>query len=649
MKNKILNIILVAILTVMVSTACKKSFLNEDLETVRDLNFYKTDAGIQSLVNGTYHHVFATPFNGEMAFSNMSYGVDEFHLGGDPSNSMYNSYGNTFGPFITPNNANTVPANVQWDYLYLGIGQANLIIKNATESESTADAIKKTALGEGLFFRGYCYLRLVSQFGAVPLKTEPQEPTSAAELEFTRAAPKDIFDQIIADLQQAYDLLGNAGAPAKITKDAAAHFLAKAYLCRTSEINDSWNASTKAADLAAIGPLCDGVIANHALAANFADLWKYTAPNSANETLPEIILSAQFTADLSASGINTQHLYYVSRYEDVQQMQRDLTGDRPFSRLSPTYYIYRIYDMVNDSRFWKGFRTKSKVNGASGGSNVNGDLGIMYVINQPGDNRFASVYMNNLVVNAPTGKTIPHVYIAFPGGRTTDGALLVDSRKFPSLSKFMDGSRTAGFNDVDGLRDMTLARSAETYLIAAEAKIRLGNYAEALTYINAVRARAGYKAGESRSAYYDGGAAPTTNPQAIPPSYFAENSYYESNNIPVTINPSASLDVADMNNLPAGDQYIITTLGYTSAYDKALCFLLNERARELAGEYLRWEDLSRTKTLVARAKAFNPEAAPNIQDRHLLRPIPQTFLDGIQANGKALTPAEKQAMQNPGY
>ena len=46
-----------------------------------------------------------------MAFSNMSYGTDEFRVGGDPSNGMYNSYGNTFGPFVTPNNGNTVTAN----------------------------------------------------------------------------------------------------------------------------------------------------------------------------------------------------------------------------------------------------------------------------------------------------------------------------------------------------------------------------------------------------------------------------------------------------------------------------------------------------------------------------------------------------------
>ncbi|QNA42650.1 RagB/SusD family nutrient uptake outer membrane protein [Lacibacter sediminis] len=651
MKNKILKISLVATLAVMVATSCKKTFLDENLQTIRDLEYYKTDAGIQQLVNGAYHQVFATPFNGEMAFSNMCYGVDEFRVGGDPSNGMYNSYGNTFGAFITPNNGNTVAANAQWDNLYIGIGHANMIIENATASASTADAIKKTALGEGYFLRAYNYLRLVSQYGAVPLKTKP---STAVELEFTRATPKEVYDLIIADFTQAYNLLGNGGSPAKITKDAAAHFLAKAYLSRTSEINDSWNSSTKAADLAAIVPLCDAVIANHSLAPNFGDLWRYTAPNGANENLREIILSAQFTSDLSASGSNTQHLYFVSRYEDITQMQRDLSGDRPFSRLAPTHFMYRIYDMQNDSRFWKSFRTKHKVNAAAPTAPyVQGDLGIMYVINQPGDTRFSANLLNNSVVYSGTGKTIPHVYIAYRNGQTNDIGWN-DTRKFPSLNKYMDGSRTAGFNDVRGLRDITLARSAETYLIAAEAKIRAaklgtGSYSDALVYINTVRARAQYANGESRSAYYDGGAAPSSAPQSIPPSFFPENSYYESNNIPVTTAASASLAVTNIATLPASDEYIINLLGYSSTYDRMLCFLLNERSRELAGEYLRWQDLSRTKTLIARAKAFNPDAAPNIQDRHLLRPIPQTFLDGIQLNGVALTGAQKQAMQNPGY
>ena len=652
-RNKLYKISLVTILVVMVTTSCKKSFTDEEQKTARDLASYKTDEGIQQLVLGTYHQVFATPFNGEMAFSYMCYGADEFRTGGDPSNGMYNSYGNTFGSFVTPNNGNTVTANAQWDNLYLGIGDANLIIENATASTSTSDAIKKTALGEGYFLRAYSYLRLVSQYGAVPLKTKPTDPKTV-ELEFTRQSPKEVYDVIIADFNQAYNLLANAGSPAKITKDAAAHFLAKAYLSRASEINDSWNSATKAADLAAIGPLCDGVISRHPLTPNFGDLWKYTAPNSDNENLKEIILSAQFTSDLSASGQNTQHLYYVSRYEDIAQMQRDLSGDRPFSRLCPNFYMYRIYDMQNDSRFWKSFRTKSKVNAATPTAPyVQGDLGLMYVINQPGDTRFSANLLNNSVIYSGTGKTIPHVYVAYKTGQTTDIGWN-DTRRFPSLSKFMDGSRTAGFNDVRGLRDITLARSAETYLIAAEAKIRLarlgtGTYNDALAYINPLRTRAQYISGENRSAYYDGGAAPSSAPQAIPPSFFPENSYYESNNIGVTTAPSSSLAITNIAALPAGDEYIISKLSLTTDYDRMLCLLLNERARELAGEYLRWQDLSRTKTLVARAKAFNPDAAPNIQDRHLLRPIPQTFLDGIQKNGAPLSAADKQAMQNPGY
>ncbi len=634
-----------------ITSSCKKDFLDENLTTARTLDYYKTDDGITSLATGTYYAVFNTPFNGEFMYANTNYGTDEFHVGGDGSNGVYNAYTLGLESVVASLNSNTITANAQWDNLYLGIGYANLIIQNATASTSTAASVKKTALGEGYFFRAYSYLRLVSQYGAVPLVTAP---LATVQLEFTRAAPKDVFAQIISDFTSAYNLLSNGTGPTHITKDAVAHFLAKAYLSRASEINSSWNSSTLAADLAAIGPLCDGVIANHPLTANFSDLWKYTAPDGPNESLPELILSAQFTANISASGANTQHLYYVSRYDDLTYMQRDLTGDRPFSRLGTNYFMYRVYDQVNDSRFWKSFKTKNLLNKASGTYYVNGDLGVMYVINQPGDNRFASYKLNDKVIYAKTNKTIPNVYVAYPAGTTTDGALFADVR-FPSLNKFIDASRVAGFNDTRGLRDVTLARSAETYLIAAEAKIRLaklgtGAYTDALPYINAVRARAQYQAGENRSAYVDGGGATSTvpNPSTLPNSYMTENSYYESNNI-ATSTAATSLAVTNITTLPAGDEYIISKLGYTSTYDRMLCFLLNEKSRELCGEFLRWEDLSRTQTLVARAVAFNPDAAPNIKSYHTLRPIPQTYLDGIQLNGVALTAAQKTAQQNPGY
>jgi len=259
-----------------------------------------------------------------------------------------------------------------------------------------------------------------------------------------------------------------------------------------------------------------------------------------------------------------------------------------------------------------------------------------------------------------TGKPIPTTYVAYPNGTTADGALYTDlttaGQSFPSLSKYMDGSRNS-LNDVVGHRDFILARSAETYLIAAEAKIRLakagqGNYSDALPYINAIRSRAQYVSGEDRSAYNDGGnslQSLSLQPAGVSNSFYPGNSYYESNNIPVTTAASESLDIADVGNLPAQDEYVINKLGLTDQYDRMLCLILDERSRELMGEYKRWEDLSRTETLVPRAKAFNPDASPNIKDYHVLRPIPQTFLDAIQTGGTSLTPDQKQAMQNPGY
>ncbi|MXN90855.1 RagB/SusD family nutrient uptake outer membrane protein [Flavobacterium sp. Sd200] len=639
--------------------SCHDDFLDEELTTQRNTDYYKTDEGIQSLVIGGYYRMFAVPFAGEVMMTSMNSGTDEFVIGGDDSNGVWNNYTVAFQSRINAINSNTISMERQWDDTYLGIHIANQIIKYATESSSTSTAIKQTALGEGYFFRAYSYLRLVRQFGGVPLKTNV---TTTVETEFTRATPQEIYDLIVADFTQAYNLLANTGAPAKITKDAAAHYLAKALLSRASEINDTWNSSTKQADLNQTVTLCDEVISRHALAANYSALWNFTAPNSANESLPELILSAQFTSDPGATAKNFMHVVFASKYDDLPMMKRDLTGMRPYSRLAPSYYTYENYDLVNDSRLWKSFRTKHRLNNASGSYYVKGDLGIMYVINDINDNTFAQrkynndpgiLYTRTFTENGnpvTTTKTIPSVYVA----HNASNQLLTLEPRFPSLSKHFDASRL-GINETNGFRDEILARSAETYLIAAEAKIKLaamgsGSYNDALTYINAVRDRASFKAGENRAAYVDGGAAFASSTASVPNdnSYMTENSYYESTHI-ATTTAATSLAVTNINALPTEDERVIARLGYSSDYDRMMCFLLNERSRELCGEFHRWEDLSRTKTLVKRVQAYNPTASANVQDKHLLRPIPQTFLDLVTSGGVPLSPAQKQAMQNPGY
>ncbi len=74
-------------------------------------------------------------------------------------------------------------------------------------------------------------------------------------------------------------------------------------------------------------------------------------------------------------------------------------------------------------------------------------------------------------------------------------------------------------------------------------------------------------------------------------------------------------------------------------------YILDERARELLGEYYRWFDLKRTGTLVERASAHIPDISPGNFDGNggnlkILRPIPQRAIDLNQ---------NRSFEQNPAY
>jgi hypothetical protein len=78
-----------------------------------------------------------------------------------------------------------------------------------------------------------------------------------------------------------------------------------------------------------------------------------------------------------------------------------------------------------------------------------------------------------------------------------------------------------------------------------------------------------------------------------------------------------------------------------SAANLSIDFILEERARELAGELHRWYDLKRTGKLVEYVKKYNPDAKNNIKDHHVVRPIPQLQLDAVTN--------KEEFKQNPGY
>jgi hypothetical protein len=140
-----------------------------------------------------------------------------------------------------------------------------------------------------------------------------------------------------------------------------------------------------------------------------------------------------------------------------------------------------------------------------------------------------------------------------------------------------------------------------------------------------------------------------TNAEAYYASMTHKNTYYLSTGIAET-KAASDLQIKSYTQLPAEDEAILSAIGASGDYDRMLNFVFNERTRELLGEWNRWDELARTGLLVKRAKAFNPEAAPNVQDRHMYRPIPQKFIDTLQhEDGTNLSDGEKKAWQNHGY
>lgn len=690
--NRILFAALIASITGSSITSCSESFLDENLTTQHSTDRFKTQEGLDELVTGAYQKL-KFKFNYIWGIQCYNMGVDEF----TDANNVIPAWNHYSQDLNSSENAANQPI---WDNYYGLVEPANILIQNIPQYYNQSSPTYNTRLGEAHFLRAYAYFELVKQFGGVPLKLVP---STSAETYFTRNSAEEIYTQVIADFGEAYRLLPDKGESiGRINKYAAAHFLAKAHLFRASELYSDWNSNYVASDLDAVIQYGSEVVDAHPLCNDYVELWDYEQPNGANEKVSEVILAAQFSNDESTWGRygNQMHLYYPAVYQgnDIGGCKRDISGGREFSYVSATEYTMQVFDRVNDSRFWKSFITCYGANetksaptwtaedmpyapaGVKEGDKrfSGGELGMKYIVNDPGDNRYEKYSNAPAYTVLKDGKMCnTYTYVRYFKGqehswnineKTGNYYDIIPHKRSVALSKFRDGYRVSIASQF-GTRDAIIARSADDVLMVAEAYIRKGeaNYDKAVEWMNKLRERAGYKTGEDRSKNVDGGQAYKNNPYCSGKGgghssegaiYWEENTYYESNNIEQETTASTKTtmklnSVADVYNSTV-DTPIYNELGCTSNADKMMCFLLNERTRELCGELQRWEDLARTKTLDARWHKFNDGASRGLgefkSEKHYYRPIPQAFLDGItNSNGSALSNEEKKAMQNPGY
>lgn len=214
------NFIYLLFILAGLTTACKKSFLDE-----KPLSIYTPDNSLQNATQ--FQHAINNVYNGirNIYMGNMNldtyfglYYATDFAFNGtdyDPAAKL-NAYKATMVPsYFIPNNI--------WTAFYKIITNCNLII-NRIPTSTMSDADKNSYLGQALFFRAYSYDILANLFGGVPVElNELKEP----RYDYTRATRQEIYQQCKTDLVQAIGLLQNIDSvkDGVVNKQIAQHIL----------------------------------------------------------------------------------------------------------------------------------------------------------------------------------------------------------------------------------------------------------------------------------------------------------------------------------------------------------------------------------------------------------------------------------------
>lgn len=501
---------------------------------------------------------------------------------------------------------NTTYTNGLWNSMYDGIGSCNLAIATVNNPPFSSEATRREKLAEARFLRAVYYFNAVEQFGAVVKLTEPQTSANYAPV---RTEPMEIYnDIIIPDLLYAVENLpvGDATYLANPTKKAAMGILAKAYLQTyyygtTEYVDDALEIAKQLIADSEAGGATYGAY----MYSNLADVFAEDNNLANKEALWKYNLYADKTNYGSSNGnyrlnrYNEKFLCCLSKFgARVDDQDTRLTwGGSQEGLFMPTQHLLNLFvqeDGTLDPRFHQWFSTEwnantnytwsadaasnfNKAASVAGTSLVKGDLAIKFVMPQDAD------YATEIAAKA----TSPYLLVDYKDVYDDANKKVIDQKNgtenilhyfYPSLNKHNSSNyyvASASSKRNGNLNAAFIIRMAEIYLIAAEADIVANGGANAMGYINKVRARAGAKA-------------------------------------------------------LSGTATIRT--------------VLDERARELCGEGMRFYDLKRTGMFkdASYLQATHPDLAQFFKPEYALRPISTTYLNTL-SNG---TDPE---MQNPGY
>lgn len=582
------KIYIIFVLAIAAFTSCS-DFLNQDNRSnVPAKEFYETKAGFESLTNSAYSSLRELYNMQPLIFSA---GTD-IYGDGKTQGVVMNYYKS-----LLPSEGNVLNF---YTSCYKGIQLANSVIYYGSLTEESN--VRARYIDEARFIRAFLYFNLVQQFGAIPLTTEMY---TSAVMNFERNSIKDVYNFIISEFtalseKDSYLLERTASGVGRANKRAASFFASKAYLTRAYLNGQGYESLeeniAESSDFQNALKYAEQAISNELPSISLEDAFHVTNENNA-----EIFWSVQFSAasmeNPSSDGSYQQAQFGAYLGGSEYQLNKSIDGN-----LSPALNLLQKYSK-GDGRLEQTFMLELHGTNASTFQAIkNGyfnyytarnttPIWVYYAPPWATDEDIAAWKAddpNSIKKNTIISKSLSSGGVA---PNTGDGSTATwEARRHmdfgvPCIKKFDDYTSISSRSSTCSTHDVVLSRLGEAYLIAAEAYVGLGKTQEASQMINSLRKRPG--------------------------------------------------------TIKTGFTTPMTVL----ASEMNIDFILDERAREMAGEYVRWTDLKRTHKLVEYVMKYNEDGV-SVSDMtgsdgnyKFLRPIPQDAIDKNQTKVK----------QNPGY
>ena len=465
---KQIKFIVFTLLFTTVFTACDDALLEENPpNSVTSASLFVDYGGFEIALNGVYAQVRKEKeaLSGTETIQQMTQnGTDNM-----VTNHSSSGFANIAGRWGDVNNPSVSFYADVFTWLYSVVNATNLIIDEATNNTKvdwsygpgTDDQSRSLVLAEARALRAWAYRHLSYGWGDVPLNLEPSTGTTIKS-DWTRTPVSQVVDQIIADLRFAQQHLPVEPRQAgTLTKGAVQHYLSEMYLVENNADSALYWANQVISE-----PAYQLITSRYGVNASqpgvvYMDMFTNGNINRFEGNTEALWVFNYERNTIGGGGENNSRRDHHSRYVNIQ-----VGGVSPFA--------------VTEDRGGRGFGRNSLTKWAIENYTPEDDRGSEYAIRKsfilqegidnlpPGYNYGDEIMLDwsEDISTARNGKT------NWPWSRKVDWADPTDVGGSPSFKDFL------------------YIRLGETYLLKAEAELKLGQITAAAESINVLRRRA---------------------------------------------------------------------------------------------------------------------------------------------------------------